>query len=133
MHNDDWTIHIVNIFILIHLITIVPVLVVGPILLFRQKGDSFHTKLGRIWAYVMIGSCLTTFWIRHNGGFSWLHGLALFTIFSVIKAIVSIKNGNISAHKRAMVGSYIGAFVAFIFASTYPDRLISSWFSSMLR
>ncbi len=117
----------------LHLITIAPVLVLGPFILFRQRGDRTHVLLGRIWAYLMIVSCLLTFGITHQGSYSWLHLLAVFTWYQVIRAIVAIKKGNIRVHQRAMVGSYLGAIVAFVFAATAQNRLINNWILSLLQ
>lgn len=120
-----------NIFLKLHLITIIPVLALGPFILFRKRADKLHVILGRIWAYLMIISCLLTFGITHNGSYSWLHGLAIFTLYQVIRAIRAVKRKDLRVHQRAMIGSYIGAIIAFVFAATAPDRIISSWISTL--
>ncbi len=116
-----------NNFLLLHLITIVPVLIMGPFILLQKKGDKLHRLLGKIWCVLMIISCLLTFGITHNGSYSWLHGLALFTLWQVVRAIGAIKRKDLKTHQRAMIGSYIGTVIAFIFASLVPGRLISEW------
>ncbi len=109
-----------------HIATIVPVLLIGPFILFRKKGDKIHILIGRIWAVLMIVSCLTSFGIRHNGSFSWLHGLAAWTTFCMFAGIYHVRKQNIVKHKRYMIGSYIGVVIAFIFALR-PERLLGSW------
>lgn len=116
-----------NIFLKLHLVTIIPVLVLGPFILFRKRGDRLHILLGRLWAGLMTVSCLLTFGIQYNGKFSWLHGLAVFTLYSVGKAILAIKRKDIPSHQRAMVGSYIGVLIAFAWAASDSDRLINQW------
>ncbi len=109
-----------------HIVTIVPVLLVGPFILLRNKGDEIHVFMGRIWAAFMIVSCLTSFGIRHHGSFSWLHGLAAWTIFCMAAGTWHIRKNNILKHKRYMIGSYIGTVIAFIFA-LQPGRLLGTW------
>ena len=116
-----------NIFLALHLITIIPCLVLGPFILLRERGDKIHVIIGKIWAYLMIVSCLLTFGITHNGNYSWLHGLAIFTLYQIIRAIRAIRRKDIRVHQRAMIGSYLGSLAAFIFASVAPNRLISNW------
>lgn len=117
--------------IYLHLAAIVPALLIGPFILFRRKGDAFHKNLGKVWAVLMIIGSLLSFGIQHNGGFSWLHGLAAFTIFSVGKAVYSIRKGNLKDHQRNMIGSYIGSFIAAIFA-LHPERLLGLWMSGLM-
>ncbi|MFZ4715211.1 MAG: DUF2306 domain-containing protein [Bacteriovoracaceae bacterium] len=116
-----------KIWLWLHLITIIPVLIVGPFILFRRKGDKLHKVLGKMWAILMIVSCLFSFGIQSDGGLSWLHGLAAFTIFSVVRALIAIKRKDLKTHERAMRGSYVGACIAFIFAAAVPSRLIGGW------
>jgi uncharacterized membrane protein len=115
-----------NTYLALHLATIVPVLILGPFIIFRKHGDRWHVIVGRVWAYLMIASCLLSFGVLRGGHLSWLHGLSVFTLYSVVKAIFAIRKKDIKAHQRAMVGSYLGALVAFVFAATDPDRLIGT-------
>lgn len=111
--------------ITIHLSTIVPILLIGPFILFRKKGDKLHKLIGKIWAVFMIVSCLASFAI-HPRGFSWLHGLAAFTIFSVVRGINYARMGNLKGHQRSFIGSYCGALIAFVFALR-PQRILGAW------
>lgn len=109
-----------------HIATIVPVLLMGPFILFREKGDKLHVFLGRIWAILMVTSCLASFGIHHAKSFSWLHGLAAWTIFCMLAGTYHIRKKNVSKHKKYMVGSYLGTIIAFIFALR-PGRLLNLW------
>jgi uncharacterized membrane protein len=121
-----------KLWLVLHLITIGPVLILGPFILFRKKGTDTHKILGKLWAVTMIASCLFSFGVQSEGRLTWLHGLATFTIFSVIRAIIAIRNGQLKIHQRAMWGSYIGAATAFIFAAAIPNRLIGGWIYGLL-
>lgn len=114
-------------FIAAHLTTMVPALILGPIVLFRPKGTPQHKRLGKTWAYLMLLSSALSFGIQTNGHLSWLHGLAAYTIFAVLSGIQSAKKQNFKRHKRAMIGSYIGSVVAFIF-TLRPERVLGRFF-----
>jgi uncharacterized membrane protein len=116
----------------LHLFTILPCLLLAPAILFRKKGDSNHKTLGRTWAYLMIFSSALSFGIQSHGTFSWLHGLAAFTILSVMKGVLAARKGNFSAHKRSMIGAYVGSVIAFMFALS-PNRFLGSWFFEHLK
>ncbi len=117
----------------IHLITIIPVLLLGPFIFVRPKGKGLHALMGRIWAILMLVSCLTTFGIKYHGTFSWLHGLSLFTMYSVGKAIYAVRKGDLKQHKQSMVGAYTGALIAFIWATSSQGRLLNVWLLDLIR
>ncbi|WP_040160125.1 DUF2306 domain-containing protein [Nigerium massiliense] len=110
--------------IAVHAIAASFVLTLGIVQLLRRRRDAAHRLLGRTWAAAMLVTCLTSFAI-HPHGFSWLHGLALFTLASVTAGIVAIRRGNVRSHRANMTGSYIGTAVAFAFAAPTPQRAIA--------
>lgn len=113
-----------------HLVTIFPVLILGPFILSSQ-GKGSHKFLGRIWVVLMVLSCLSTFGIKYNGEYSWLHGLSLFTLYSVVSAFMAIRKADLKKHKRAMTGAYTGALIAFIWAMGGNGRLLNNWLSEL--
>jgi uncharacterized membrane protein len=119
-----------SIFLQIHLLTIVPSLILGAVVLVRTKGSAAHKLLGRCWAICMIASCVSSFGILRDG-FSWLHGLAAFTLLSIVRAVLAIRKGNVAAHKRAMIGSYLGSLIAFGFALAVPTRLLGRFLRTL--
>lgn len=105
------------------------VLVVGPVQLLRRRRDRAHRILGASWVAVMVVNCVTSFFI-HPQGLTWLHGLAVFTLFSVGLAIWGITHGNVAMHRRNMLGCYLGTLVAFGFAVGVPTRVIPQTLTS---
>lgn len=73
----------------------------------------------------MVVTCVTSLFI-HPDGFTWLHGLALFTLASVTIGIIAIRRGSVVAHRANMIGSYLGTLAAFGFAALIPQRLIQT-------
>lgn len=100
------------------------VLALGAVQVLRPRRDVAHRLIGRAWVGVMALTCVSSFWIRPHG-FSWLHGLAAFTLFSVTAGVVAIRRGDVRAHRGHMRGSYAGTVVAFLFAAFLPDRAIA--------
>ncbi len=104
--------------IIVHLATAIPALLLGPVVLWRQKGDATHRLLGRCWAALMLATAISTAFIRTPGGgiagtgFSFIHLFTLWTFFSLPYAIWMIRRGNVAAHKSAMTGLYIGLCLA---------------------
>ena len=67
--------------------------------------------LGRLWAALMLVAALSSFWIlelRDGAGLSVIHVLSAWTIVSLAAALWFIRRGNVRAHKRFMIGTYLG-------------------------
>lgn len=107
-----------------HAIAASVVLVLGPVNLLRRRRDAAHRALGRVWAAAILLTCATSFGI-HPHGFSWLHGLSVFTLVSVSAGVAAIRRGDVAAHRANMAGCYLGTLIAFGFASLAPNRLIA--------
>jgi uncharacterized membrane protein len=94
-------------------------------LLRRAKGGAVHRTIGRVWVFAMYVVTLTSFGIQTlNGGFTWLHGLAVFTFFTVTIGLLAARKKKIQAHRSFMMGSYFGVLGAFIGVVAVPDRRI---------
>ena len=46
----------------------------------RRKGGTTHRTLGYLWVALMALTAISSFWIRGNGSFSWIHGLSVTTL-----------------------------------------------------
>src|SRR4051794_39595163 len=99
----------------VHAAAAVVALVLGTIQLVLPKGTTRHGVMGWTFACSMIVVCLSAFLIFDHPGpprvgrFSWLHLLALFTLFMICRAIWAIRNGNVQLHRRTMLGLVFGA------------------------
>lgn len=112
--------------ILVHAGAAFLVLVIGPVNILRPRRDAMHRMLGRTWVAIMYLTCGSSFFFGLEDGFTFLHGLSVFTIITVSLGVLSIVRGNRRAHAANMVGSYIGTMAAFGFAAFVPNRLIWS-------
>lgn len=112
--------------IILHAVTASLSLLLGAFQLLRpKKGDRFHRMVGRTWVVCMYAVCASSFFIQGvSNGFSWLHGLSLFTTLTVSLGLYSAIKGNIPAHKANMIGSYFGSVGAFVGVIAVPTRRI---------
>lgn len=91
----------------------------------RRKGGPLHRFVGRTWVICMYIVVLTSFGIYTiDGGFTWLHGLSIFTFCTVTIGLRAAVKGKIKAHKSFMTGSYFGIVGAFIGVIVVPERRI---------
>ena len=116
-----------DVWLAIHLLTVIPAVPLGAIILLRPKGTTLHRRLGRTWGMLMIAGAVSSFALHgHNGGFSWIHLLAILVLITVTRGIVQAVRGRIAQHMRTMTLVYAGLLIAGGFALT-PDRLIGAW------
>lgn len=106
-----------------HAVAATYVIVLGPLQILRRRRDLAHRIIGATWVAVMLTVCISSFWIAPDG-FSWLHGLAIWTLLCMVVAIAGICRGNVPMHRGFMIGSYLGTLTAFAFAVLIPTRLI---------
>lgn len=109
--------------ITIHAVAALYVILLGPVQILRQRRDRAHRLLGASWVAAILIVCVSSFWIAPDG-FSWLHGLAIWTLVCMVVAITAIRRRVVAVHRGFMIGSYFGTLAAFAFAVLVPARLI---------
>ena len=102
------------------------VLLGGYLVLRRRKGDLLHRRVGRLWMVTMYWVAFSSFGIKrlNPGHFSWIHGLSLWTIFSLSVALWAATTHRVQQHRGWVVGSYLGLVGAGIAAVAFPVRLV---------
>jgi uncharacterized membrane protein len=115
----------------VHVAAALLAIILGVIQLILPKGTARHRITG--WTFVLFITtvCLSAFLIRNHPvpprifGLSWLHLLAVFTLFMVWRAVTAIRRGNVQLHRRTMIGLVFGAlFFPAIFAFAIPGRIM---------
>lgn len=106
-------------------------LVLGPVQLLRRvKGDPLHVVVGRVWAVLMLYVAASSFlfgdWTSALDIF--LRALAVWTLISVVMAVVRVRQGNVTSHRGFMTGTYFGLVGAFVGVVAVRSRLVPSWF-----
>ncbi len=117
----------------LHLATVAPAFLIGTFLFVRRKGTSAHKALGRIYLLLMIATGLTTLFMpahvgpRFLGHFGFIHAFSFFALYSAPAAYLAARRGNLKAHRKSMIGLYLGGIlVAGAFAFS-PGRMLHDW------
>ena len=109
----------------VHLATVLPALPLGAWLLWRPvKGDAAHRIGGRVWALLMLGTAIDSFWIRTlTGGIGPIHIFSVLTLVQLPRAIWFARMGDIDRHMKTMRGIFFGLVAAGLFAMA-PGRTL---------
>ncbi|QLC25600.1 DUF2306 domain-containing protein [Parasphingopyxis algicola] len=103
----------------VHLASVLPALPIGALILYGRKGDARHRLLGRIWVMLMLVAAISSFWFA----LSFIHIFSLVVLVSVPLSLWRLRQGDITGHRRAMEGMYIGLVIAGAFAFI-PGRFL---------
>lgn len=107
----------------LHIGTVMPALLLGPVIFANRKGGVVHRRLGYAWMGMMVTTAVASFWIRSgNGTFSGIHLFSVGTLIAVPMAIWRARRRDINAHKQIMISLYVGLVVAGAFALD-PSRV----------
>lgn len=118
--------------ILIHVGAAIAALMLGMGIFLRTKGSFAHRVLGRAWVALMLVTAVSTYWIRGNGGFSWIHLLSIMTLLLLALGVYFAITHNIGAHQKTMTGVFIGALIVAGGFSLMPQRLLGHMLWSAL-
>jgi len=116
----------------VHLFAAIAALLLGILVLLREKGTYRHKLMGRFWVVLMFVVAMTSFWIRdlNDGAVSWIHLLSGFTVLSLVLGIRAIRKGYVEAHKRFMIGTFTGLCGAGL-GTLFPGRMIPNFVVSL--
>lgn len=115
-----------NLLIALHAFAATVAVMVGAVVLrMRRKGNRVHRRLGRIWMGTMYFVVVSSFGIRElrPGHFSWIHGLSVFTFWTLTVAWWAARSGRRARHRDAVIGTYLGLLGAGAAAMAFPVRL----------
>jgi uncharacterized membrane protein len=115
----------------LHVAAAILAIALAPFQVILPKGTPPHRIIGWTFAVSMIVVCLSAFLILDNPvpprvfGLSWLHLLAIFTLFMIFRGISAARRGHVQKHRRAMLGLVFGALLfPAIFAFAVPGRIM---------
>jgi uncharacterized membrane protein len=112
-----------------HVATILPAAVLGAVQLSRRKGIASHRVLGYLFVALMLGTCVSAYFIRTPaGGFSWIHIFIPATIVELALGFWFLWRGNIRGHQVMMLFICI-ASIGIAGALTFlPGRIMQQIF-----
>src|SRR5947208_149737 len=111
----------------LHLATVLPAFLIGTWLIFFWiKGARRHRLLGAIYLALMTVTAITAFFIRSigHGQLSLVHLFIPLTLYGVFGALWNVRRGNISGHRKAMLGLYFGGLLIAGGLTLLPGRLL---------
>ncbi len=108
----------------IHVAAAVSALGLGGAMFVARKGTLAHRLAGRAWAGLMVVTAVSTYWIRGNGGFSWIHLLSVATLALLAAAVYFAMTHRVQAHRKTVIGLYLGALVVAGAFALMPSRLL---------
>ena len=101
-----------------HVATVIPAAVLGLWLLaFSRKGSRSHRAVGVAFLTLMVTTALIALFIHRRTpdgpvfGLSTTHLFVPFVLFATWRAIDGVRRGNISQHRRWVLGMFVGAIV----------------------
>lgn len=98
-------------------------LALGGTVLARRKGTATHRLMGWSWFVLMYFIAIGSFWIRADGGFSWIHVLSAGMIVTLSYALWAIRAGRVKGHRIAVTCAYAALCVTAAF-TLLPYRLM---------
>lgn len=115
--------------VIVHVATVLPAVPLGAWLMLSRKGTARHRQLGRIWIVLMVITALSALFIRQlNGGqLSPIHIFVPITLHGAWKTISTARSDDIAAHKKAVIGFYLGALTVPGLLAFLPGRLMGTW------
>jgi uncharacterized membrane protein len=118
--------HYAKLPIMIHVAAVLPTVPLGGWLLLAKKGTALHKQLGKVWLVLMLITATSAIFIQTSGSFSWIHLFVPMTFHAAWKVMATARRGDIQAHKRHLVFTYLTALMLpGIAAFMIPGRLMN--------
>src|SRR4051794_13504635 len=99
----------------------------GAVQLGAPKGTIPHRLFGWLWAGLMLGVVVSSFFIheiRLWGAWSPIHLLSVFTLAMLPLAVFAARRHDVRRHRRAMLGLFAGALVVAGIFTFLPGRIM---------
>jgi uncharacterized membrane protein len=101
--------------------------VLGLVQFAAPKGTPPHKAVGWVWVTLMALVAISSFWIhqmRLLGPFSPIHLLSIFVLVMLPLAVWNAHTHRVGAHRRAMIGMFLGALVIAGAFTLLPGRIM---------
>ncbi|HYS46830.1 MAG TPA: DUF2306 domain-containing protein [Rhizomicrobium sp.] len=119
----------------LHVFTVVPAFLLGSwLIFFSRKGAPYHRAIGYLYLALMTVTSIAVLFVHTimpNGpfhGFSPVHLFVPLTLFGVAGALYYARRHNIRAHRKSMLGVYIGGLLIAGSLTLLPGRIMHSVF-----
>jgi uncharacterized membrane protein len=119
----------------LHVFTVVPAFLLGTwLIFFSRKGARYHRAIGYVYLILMTITSIAALFVHTlmpNGpffGFSPIHLFVPLTLSGVVGALYYARRHNIRAHRRSMLGVYIGGLLIAGSLTLLPGRIMHAVF-----
>lgn len=112
--------------IVVHALAAIVSVLLGGWLLASRKGHRAHRVGGWIWVLCMATVAGISFAIHGPDGYSWIHGLSVFTLVTLATGVLAARAHRVRAHRSNMISLYVGALLITGLFTLLPGRLIGS-------
>lgn len=112
----------------IHVATVIPAALIGPYMFWARKGTPVHRLMGKIWLGLMVVAAASSFFIHEINllmGFSPIHLISAYVLVGAWLAYRSARQHRIGAHKRQVLGLYLGGIVGAGAFTLLPGRIMN--------
>jgi uncharacterized membrane protein len=119
--------------IAVHMTAALGALITGPVALWARRGrvqrPVLHRAFGYAWATLMLVTAFSALFIRdfrlpNIAGYTPIHLLVPYTLFSLAVAFVFVARKNIAGHRKTMQSLYLGACVGAGVFTLLPNRYL---------
>lgn len=111
----------------LHAMAAIGAFVVGLLQFARRKGTFSHRTFGWIWVILMLIVSISSFWIHDIklwGIWSPIHILSVVALVNVPLAVWMARKHKVSAHKKFMIGIFVGALTIAGIFTFVPGRIM---------
>jgi uncharacterized membrane protein len=111
----------------LHAFAAMAAFVLGIMQFAAPKGTLPHRTVGWVWVLLMALVALSSFWIhqiRLVGPWSPIHLLSIFTLVMLPLGVWRAHRHNVTAHRRTMIGIFVGALVIAGLFTLVPGRIM---------
>jgi uncharacterized membrane protein len=111
----------------VHAFAAMGAFVLGCIQLLAPKGTLPHRAVGWTWVGLMLAVAVSAFFIheiRLWGPWSPIHLIAIFTLVMLPVGVLRAHRHNVTAHRRTMLGLFIGGLVIAGIFTFAPGRVM---------
>lgn len=112
----------------LHVASVVPAALIGPYMFWARKGTPIHRLVGKIWLGLIVVAALSSFFIHEINlfmGLSPIHLISIYVIFGAWLAIRNARAHRIVAHRRQVLGLYLGGIVGAGAFTLLPGRIMN--------
>jgi uncharacterized membrane protein len=125
--------------IAVHLTASLAALALGPVALWARRGHAariattqrprLHRAAGYAWVTLMLLSALSALFIRdfqlpNVWGYTPIHLFVPYTLGGLFLAFAHLSQGNLTGHRKTMLGLYLGACVGAGIFTLLPSRYL---------